>query len=162
MAIRRTTKKYEVDFYPKIFSPRVNIVGAICQRCRGGKGVLNMCSIIIIGGRPTCPTTPGYVCGARSQSAAAAAEPLGGEKDKDGRDTRGLAMAIPKKRFFAFEAGGEEDQPFSSLILPLLLLAASRNLLSESSCRMMDSFSRASLHLTQPTAFAIQFTVFYE
>jgi hypothetical protein len=27
---------------------------------------------------------------------------------------------------------------------------------------MMDSFSRASLHLTQPTAFAIQFTVFYE
>lgn len=78
--------------------------------------------------------------------------------------TRGAwQWPFPKKDFFAFEAEGEEDQPFSSLILPLLLLlAASRNLLSESSCRMMDSFSRASLHLTQPTAFAIQFTVFYE
>lgn len=62
------------------------------------QGVLNMCSIIIIGGRPTCPTTPGYVCGARSQSAAAAAEPLGGER---WQGHEGLGNGHSQKKIFS-------------------------------------------------------------
>ena len=53
---------------------------------------------------------------------------------------RGLAMATPKDFFFFFFSRlGLRDQPFSSFNF-FFFSSASRNLLSESSCKMMDSF----------------------
>lgn len=66
-----------------------------------------------------------------SKRSLQSAEPLGEERWK-GHD--GLGNGHSKKIFARL--GQAKDRPFSSLIL----LLASRNLLSESSCEMMDSF----------------------